>query len=292
VTAAVSGSKLAAFAALALAGLGWSLGFPLGKLALREVSPAHLILWRFLFASIAALPFALTRKARALFANRWVVLAGIFYGLAFVIQFRGLAEVTVALAALLVGTMPALVAVSAWALREPVSRTTWGGVAAATLGGALIAGKPEGAGTPLGIALSLVSLLVFLVWLLCLRRAPATHSALAVSAVTLIVATITVAPVAIAMDGVPDLALSLATWAGLVGLGIVATFVATYAWGYGAARVGSASAGVFINIEPLVGAIIGVALFHDPAGAALIGGGVLIILGSLAVVRGESRAAA
>ena len=53
------------------------------------------------------------------------------------------------------------------------------------------------------------------------------------------------------------------------------------------AHICAASAGVFINIEPLMGAGIGVALFGDQLSLALAAGGLLIIAGSLAVVLGE-----
>jgi drug/metabolite transporter (DMT)-like permease len=276
------------FLALALAGLCWGLGFPLGKLALREVTPAHMVLWRFVVASIVALPFALaTAEARALFRSPPVLLAGAFYGLAFIVQFEGLAGVTVTLAALLVGAMPALIAVSAYLMGERVTRASWTGVAAATIGAALIAGKPGGAGTAVGITLSLLSLLIFLAWLLALKRVPATRSAMAVSAVTLIVATLTVLPIALALHGLPSLALGPLAWSGIVGQGLLSTFLATAAWQYGAARVDSASAGVFINIEPLIGAALGIGLFGDPAGWPLLSGGLLIVIGSIIVVRGE-----
>ena len=49
----------------------------------------------------------------------------------------------------------------------------------------------------------------------------------------------------------------------------------------------SASAGVFINIEPLFGALVGVLAFRDHLTLALAVGGVLIVAGSLTVVRGE-----
>jgi drug/metabolite transporter (DMT)-like permease len=51
--------------------------------------------------------------------------------------------------------------------------------------------------------------------------------------------------------------------------------------------VDSASAGVFINIEPLIGAALGIGMFGDPARWPLLLGGVLIIIGSIVVVRGE-----
>ena len=95
-----------AFLALTTAGLFWGLGFPLGKLALREVEPVHMVLLRFIVASILAFPFALMRaESRALFRSPPVVLAGAFYGSAFIVQFEGLSGVTVTLAALLVGAM-------------------------------------------------------------------------------------------------------------------------------------------------------------------------------------------
>ena len=280
--------KALAFLALTLAGIFWGLGFPFGKLALREAQAAHLVLLRFVVASVFALPFALaSREARALFRNGPVLLAGLFYGVAFLVQFEGLAEVTVTLAALLVGAMPALVAVAARLLGERVSRMSWAGVAAATLGAALIAGKPGGSGTPLGIALSLGSLLIFLAWLFTLRRAPATKSAMAVPAVTMLVATAVVVPIAFAMHGAPPLRLSVTAWGGIVGAGLLSTFLSTALWALGAAKVDSASASVFINIEPLMGAVIGIALFGDPATATVIAGGLAIIGGSLIVVLGE-----
>jgi drug/metabolite transporter (DMT)-like permease len=277
-----------AFLALTAAGLFWGLGFPLGKLALREVEPAHMVLLRFGVASIVAIPFALaSAEARALFRSPPVLFAGIFYGLAFIVQFEGLKGVTVTLAALLVGAMPALVAVAAHLMGERVSRASWTGVVAATMGAALIAGNPGSAGTAIGITLSLLSLLIFLAWLLILKRVPVTRSAMAVPAVTLVIATAAIVPVALLMHGLPPLALSKVAWSGIVGQGLFSTFLATAAWQYGATRVDSASAGVFINIEPLIGATLGIGLFGDPAGLPLLLGGALIIVGSVVVVRGE-----
>ncbi|AOH83435.1 transporter [Sphingomonas panacis] len=279
------------FLFLALAGIFWGLGFPLGKIALHEMAAAHMVLLRFAVAAIVSLPFALaSREARALFRSAPVVVAGICYGVAFVVQFEGLEHVTVTLAALLVGAMPALIAITAFVLRERVSRASWIGVIAATAGAALIAGKPDGSGTPLGIALSLVSLLIFLGWLLALRSAPKTTSAMAVPAVTVVIAAITVLPIALLMHGAPPLHMSSVAWAGIIGQGLLSTFLATVAWNVGASRVGSAAAGVFINIEPLVGSILGIGFFGDPAGVTIIAGGAMIIAGSIVTVLGERPA--
>ena len=282
--------KSIAFLALALAGVCWGLGFPTGKLILTEAQASHMVLLRFAVAALAAAPFALRRpEVRALFRSPVVLASGVIYGVAFLVQFEGLAHVSVTVAALLVGAMPALIAVSARVLGETVSRLSWTGVAAATLGAVLIAGKPDGAGSPLGVALSLGALLIFLAWLLVLRRAPKPANPMAVPAVTVIVAAATILPIALFMHGPPKLDLSPIAWGGIIGQGVFATLLATAAWQFGSARVGAASAGVFINIEPLMGATLGVLAFGDRLTLALGLGGLLIIAGSFAVVLGEGR---
>jgi drug/metabolite transporter (DMT)-like permease len=280
--------KRLAIVALIVAGTCWGLGFPLGKVAMHEMSAAHMVLLRFAVAAVAAAPFAFgSAEARRLFRHPAVLVAGVCYGVAFMVQFEGLTHVRVALAALLVGLMPALIAVAARLLGERVTRLSWAGVAAATLGAALLAGRPEGEGSLLGIALSLLSLLIFLAWILALKRAPETSSPMAMPAVTVVIATLAILPIALIMHGVPRLDVSPAAWAGVVGQGLLSTLLATAAWQFGASRVGSATAGVFINLEPLLGATTGVLLFGDRVTVGLAVGGLMILSGSLAVVLGE-----
>jgi drug/metabolite transporter (DMT)-like permease len=278
-----------AIIALVLAGTGWGVGLPMGKLALREIDPAHMVLLRFAVAGLAAAPFALARReTRALFRSPAVLAAGALYGLGFVMQFEGLAGVSVTLAALLVGVMPALIAICAKLMGERLNRLVWTGVVAATLGAGLIAGRPEGAGSAWGIALSLASLLVFMGWLIALKRTPKGPTAMSIPAVVIVVAALTILPVSLLLHGPPKLSLSPAAWAGIVGQGLFSTLVATAAWQYGSSRVGSATAGVFINIEPLLGATLGVLLFGDRLHLGLAIGGALILIGSFVVVLGES----
>lgn len=284
--------KRLAFIALILAGLFWGLGFPLGKLVLRQLDAAHMVLLRMVIAGLVAAPFALrTPEARALFRSPIVLLSGALYGLAFLVQNEGLARVDVSLAALLIGAMPALIAIASRLVGEPVSRLSWAGVAAASLGAALIAGRPGGGGSPLGVALSLAALLLFLTWLMVLRHTPKPASPMALPAVTVIVAAAVLLPVALALHGAPKLDLGPVAWSALAAQGVFCTFLATAAWQFGAARVGNAVAGVFTNIEPLMGAAIGVALFGDRLTAPLAVGGGLIIAGSVIVVLGERGAA-
>src|ERR1700744_943826 len=140
---------------LTLAGVGWGLGFPFGKLALRELSPPHMIVLRLGIAAAAAAPYVLlVPKARRLFlSDPWCWAAGLLYGLGFLLQFAGLSGLTVSLAALLVGLLPALVAAASVLWGETVTWRSWLGVAAATIGAGVIALGAGGAGGSLaGVA--------------------------------------------------------------------------------------------------------------------------------------------
>ncbi|MGC1303917.1 MAG: DMT family transporter [Caulobacteraceae bacterium] len=268
-------------------GFCWGLGLPFGKMALAATDPAHMILLRFLVAAAVAAPVTLRRpETRRLLRHPAALTAGLCYAIGFLVQFEGLSRSSVTVTALLVGAMPALIAVSAAVTGERVGPLAWLGVAGATLGAMLIAGKP-GQASVLGVFLCLVSLPVFLGWLFATRRIPA--GPVDAACVSVVLAAVILVPLVVGLHGLPRLDLGVTAWIGLVGQGILSTVAATVCWQLGAPRVSTAAAGVFINVEPLVGSALGLLAFHDrPTWIAALGG-VLILAGSLTVVLGERR---
>ena len=65
---------------------------------------------------------------------------------------------------------------------------------------------------------------------------------------------------------------------------------------FGQSRVSAEVAGAFLNLEPLVGAIVGAAAFGDPVGLAQVAGGAAIVAGiglsSLPLLAGRRRSQA
>lgn len=281
--------RLWPYLALFGSGLCWGLGLPFGKLALAETDASHMILLRFLVAGIAVAPIALrTREARARLRKPMVLICGAFYAFGFLAQFEGLAHTSVTLAALLVGVMPILIAVSAAALGEKVGAPAWAGVATATLGALLVGGRPEG-GSAVGVLLCLVSLPLFLVWLYAGRAAGKGEPAIGLTCSTLFAAALILLVLVTALHGPPRLALSPRAWIGIVGQGLLSTVAATLCWQIGAPRAPAAAAGVFINVEPVVGTFLGMLLFGERPGPPTFVGGALILVGSLIVVLFEHR---
>jgi len=56
--------RILGYGACALAGTLWGTGFYFGRLALNEMSVEHMVLYRFLFASLGMLPAALFNRVR------------------------------------------------------------------------------------------------------------------------------------------------------------------------------------------------------------------------------------
>ena len=61
----------------------------------------------------------------------------------------------------------------------------------------------------------------------------------------------------------------------------LATASTTLLWNWGLKRVPASQAGIFVNLEPLVGAILGVSLLHEVLGRIAVAGGALIIGGAV-----------
>jgi drug/metabolite transporter (DMT)-like permease len=284
-----------AFTALAASGTIWGASFVIGKVALTELSVPHLILYRFTFASIAFLPFVLHARPR-LHRRDWAIVmlaAVIGVPVQFLLQFEGLSRTTASHAALMIGTAPVLVAIAAYVvLRERLRALAWLSLVASTLGVALIVMQASGASTSgsapptlTGDLLVLVSMFAAVVWILVSKQLMMHHSPVAVSGLITITGTVALAGWVVARDGPPPTALTTHTWLAVGALGLVATTLSTVLWNWGLAHTDAGKAGAFINLEPVIGAVLGVWLLHESLGSMAVVGGLLIVMGALAVSR-------
>ena len=160
------------FAACAVASCLRGCGFFFGKIALEQMSFAHMVLYRFLFAIVVLLPLLVTHRP-GLNRREWgLLVAAAFFGVPvqFLIQFYALSITTVSHAALMVGTMPVILAVGAAAFaHERMDRMGWMALAGSTCGAGLIALSGDlhskGGATLTGDLLVVVSLLIALFWI-------------------------------------------------------------------------------------------------------------------------------
>jgi drug/metabolite transporter (DMT)-like permease len=70
---------------------------------------------------------------------------------------------------------------------------------------------------------------------------------------------------------------SFHVWLAAFAQGILPTTAAFLFWNWGLARIPAARAGVFVNLEPLVGTLLGVLVLGESLGARGILGGAFIL---------------
>jgi len=288
------------YGACALAGIFWSLGFFFGKIAFVRLSVGHFVLYRFLFAC-AALLFIVERPR---FSRRdWtILLISSFLGipLQFLVQFYGLAMTTVSHAALMVGAMPVILAVGATMFSgEHLDLKGWLSIAGSTAGVVLIILSSQhhviGGGSLLGDLLVLSAMFIALGWILGNQRLMARgHSPMTVTVWGLLTGTAMLVVWVLVRDGLPPVrGVGWHIWLAVASSGLLCTAAATLLWNWGIHHVPASRAGVFLNIEPAVGAILGVALLGDRLGAGTWIGGALIIAAAIVLTtsgHGEQEA--
>jgi drug/metabolite transporter (DMT)-like permease len=288
------------FAACALAGSLWGCGFFFGKIALAEMNVGAMVLYRFLFATLALAPLLLTHRPRFTRSDWGLLLLASFLGipLQFLTQFSGLALTTVSHASLMVGTLPVLLAVAATLFaHERMDRTGWFALVISTVGAVLIAlgaRHATGANRPTlaGDMFVVLSLVIALAWILLNKRLMQRHSAVTVTAYGIAVGT------AMLLVCVPLLyrhpfgpspisAISLRAWLALAASGLLCTASTTLLWNWGLTQVPASQAGVLLNMEPLIGSLLGVFLLHESLGPSARAGGALILAAAVMITTGS-----
>ena len=212
--------------------------------------------------------------------------------LAFIAFNLGLARTSAAAGSLLMGTESLFIVILAVLfLRERVARITLAALGLGLAGGAIVAlGQPGGEVTVAGNALVVLGAVLAAGYGVMARRVAGRAPAVAVTAWQFLFGSLMVMPV-VAAD-----------WAAH-GSRLGAAGAATWAWalfsGVGAAagfllyltaidRLQASTAGVVLNLVPLVGLVTAVMVFGERPGPGQLAGGVVILAGLALLARAES----
>jgi len=261
--------------------------------------------WRFLFGATMAwgwlLLSASRRRGLRALPRRTLLVAlglGVLYCGNAGTYYAALETVSPSLAGLIVFTYPALVAVASLRVgRRLEGRRAWTALAMALVGCALAIGgiDPNEAPPLSGLVLCVISVLIYTVWILSAARLSGerrgtvggeSDEGAAASAATalMMAATATVFWSWSLVSGRPVLPGQIPSdaWVGLVGVGVVSTFVAIQAFYGGTQRIGAAQASIISTVEPIWTIALAYLLFGytltpvQLVGGALIIGGVLV----------------
>jgi drug/metabolite transporter (DMT)-like permease len=305
-------TRFLGYVSCALAGTLWGTGFYFGRLALNEMGVEYMVLYRFLFACIGILPVMLIHRVRFTGDERRMLLLSAAFGIPiqFLLQFHGLALSSVSHASLMVGAMPMLLAASAAIFTgERLDRFGWIAIGASTVGAALVTiggsgSAAHGGSSHIGDLMVIVSLFTALAWILLSKKLMETYSPPVVTAHTILVGTVMLAiwvlsPWALSplthqqVEPLPFAHVSLTAWVALACSGLLCTSASTLLWNWGLHHVPASRAGVFLNIEPALGAWLGVQLLGEHLGPHARVGGALILGAAVAMsLRGHEQSPA
>jgi O-acetylserine/cysteine efflux transporter len=284
------------FPALIAAGLLWGTTVPLSKLALAWLAPAWLAFARFGVAAAVLLLVARRDKVRA--ACRPAVLASgaVGYGGSVVLQNLGIVRTSVTHAALIVGATPVLIAIITALWHRAVARpVAWAGFAVSLAGVALVASGRGGGATLAGDGLVLASQLTCSTFTVAQARLLRGRDPVAMTGVQFLGAAFAVLPLALAegRPAGPAGPAGLGSLLAVAGLALCGTVAPFTLFAYAQSRVAANVAGAFLNLEPLVGAVAGAVVFHNPVGLLQAVGGAAILIGiglsSLQLRQGSRR---
>jgi drug/metabolite transporter (DMT)-like permease len=285
-----------------LVALIWGINFSVTKSAFPTFPPLAFTGVRFVLAS--ALLLLLTRHLEGSEplprgALRRLVLLGVvgntLYQLGFI---SGLARTTASNSALILASMPSVVAFIAAGLRlEPVRPRVMGGVLVATLGVVLVVaarGMGFGRATLAGDLLTVAAVLCWAGYTLALRLLPTGVSSLRITLVT----TVAGAP-GLVLAGLPEIArmdwsaVGSVGWAALAYSTVLSLVVAYLIWNRSVQVVGPSRTVVYMCLTPLF-AVAAAAVLLGERPRPLQGIGALLIISGVVLTRlgGQEEAAA
>ena len=260
---------------LSLTALMWGGNSVAGRLAVGEISPMALVFWRW---AIACIPLLIMARANLktdieVIRPRWryIALAAVFGFTAFNALFYIAAHRTSAVnISILQGLIPGLVVVGAWSFYGIRLRPLQGlGVIITMAGVVVIAARGDWATLRtldfnLGDVMMIVAAVLYAIYILLLRQRPAVSS-IGLFAAMAVVAFVTSAPL---------LAIEIAEgqffWPSAKGLAVLAyvalfpSLISQIFFIRGVQLIGPSRAGVFVNLVPIFGALLAVALLGEP----------------------------
>lgn len=290
-----------AYLLLLVANLIYATSYTVTRIVLEDVPPATLGLARLVIGSLILVPGALARRdPRPLSrVDRWRLawMGALGFALAFAFGNWGIGLSTASNAALLITVEPtSLILFSPLLLGERLSRREATGALLALAGATVVVvnGIPGVTLTVVphwrGDLLLMLSGLAYASYSLLGREVLARHAALSVTAWSIVWGTLTMVPLAALEWGAGRLPVwTLGAIVGTVYLGVVITALGYAVWNYALERVEAPRAAIFLNVQPLAGALLGVWWLREPLTAFTVVGGVLILTGLHLTVKAGRR---
>lgn len=263
----------------------WGSSFAVTKTVVQEVSPYLFATLRHIVACALLLPFYLhqRKKVKQQLPYKRLAVMGIlgitvYYGL---FNFAML-YIPASTGALVEGLIPVAIAIpAALLLKEHISGRSIAGIILCVTGVVLVGfvGSPQGTHTLRGSILMLLAVCCWSAYTLLSRSLKDTDTILATAVSTFIGSAflIPISAVELYQHGMPEI--SGRAWAGIIYLGVFASALAYFLYNKALESLPAAQVGNFLNLNPVIGAVIAMIFLKDTFTPWQMAGGVLVLAG-------------
>ena len=281
-----------AYVVLIFANVVYGSSYAVSRVVLEHMGPATLSFCRLLIGSLVLVPLALAQRRedrRLSRSDRWSIFwMGLFgFAAAFAFGNWGLRLSTATNAALLITVEPvSLILLSPLVLGERLTRREGVGALLTVVGATVVVlnGIP-GASVAIaphwrGDLLLVLSGVAYAGYSLFGRDVLARHRAVPVTAWSILWGLVVMAPFTVAewvAGERPEWTQTVII--GTLYLGLVITALGYLIWNWALERVEAPRLAIFVNIQPLAGALLGVVALHEALTIYTVAGGVLILVG-------------
>lgn len=278
--------RLKGFISIAFVMLIWGSSFTITKIVVQEVPPFLFATLRHVVACMVLLPFYLyqRKKVQQQLPYKKLILMGLT-GITFYYGFFNFAllYISASSGALIEGMVPVAIAIpAALILKEHLDKKSITGIILSVIGVILVGfvGNSHQSGNHLlGGALMLAAVSCWATYTLLSRSLKEVDTIL-ITAVSTFIGSAFLLPVfffEVYQHGMPDI--SLKAWAGIAYLGVFASALAYFLYNRALESLPAAQVGNFLNLNPVIGAVIAIIFLKDTFTGWQLAGSILVLAG-------------
>lgn len=265
----------------------WGSSFSVTKVAVRELPPIYFAFLRFAVAALLMIVLLIVNRKKLDFkaplkSVAYMGLTGITF---FYIFFNySLRYTSASTGAMLEGFIPVNIAIfAAVFLREKTSPRQLTGIIISVAGVLLVglAARPDQhASNPLlGNGLMIVCIILWSVYTIISKRTAAINPLVITTYISVIGALAILPFVFIELNGQPFPMPSPRGWMAIIYLGSIASALCYYLYNKALEQLSATQVGIFLNLDPVVGAVLAVAFLNEMIGFLQITGCALVLTG-------------
>jgi drug/metabolite transporter (DMT)-like permease len=277
----------------------WGGSFAITKNAMREVPPMLFAFLRFLTASVVLQLMVWTRRSKPADAAPipfwplfWMGLTGV--GFFYIFFNYSLVYTSASMGALIQAFIPVFITLLAFFfLRERLNFAKIGSLVLSIAGVLVVtitSKADQSASDPvLGNTFMIISVLAWAIYTIISKKL-ADHDSLKVTAYSTYIGTLLLMPsVLVELWHHPLHSISAQSWLSVAYLGILASSVSYLLYNQALKYLPASVVGVFINLDPIIGAIISVIFLHEHLGTWQIAGSFLVLTGMWLSTTGSEK---